>query len=157
LFFEIKEGERSSRHYFDAESVVKTSQRLCEGLVEISALSEGDEAFDVKNLVEINCSLREYRHLRITRYYENGRIEEEGPQEKWGYVSPEGSIENLYKVVCGESQMTNDYFFLGHKVAAYSSIIHGKEKSTHLTERQKRRIPDWLEKPSGRANKNERF
>jgi hypothetical protein len=103
LFFEVKADEwPSSKHYYDTESIVKTPQGYIRVWWKtISETSKDDTMFDVKNLIEINCPLREYRHLRITRYYGNGRIEEEGPQEKWDYISPDGSLENLYKVICG--------------------------------------------------------
>jgi hypothetical protein len=102
LFFESKAVEWASRHYYDAESIVKTPQGYIRvWWKSISDTSKDHTMFDVKNLIEINCSLREYRHLRITRYYGSGSIEEEGPQEKWDHISPDGSLEDLYKVICG--------------------------------------------------------
>jgi hypothetical protein len=107
IWFDLPDGW-SSKHYYDTESIVKTLQGYIRvWWKSINDKTKDDKSFDVENLTEINCSLREYRHLRITRYYGNGRIEREGPEEIWDYIPPspsEGinSLVELFKVICGE-------------------------------------------------------
>ena len=115
-FCETKDG--TTKYYYDTESIVKTS----EGYVRVwwksirepgqlaPSLNEEEVPDSFMNLIEINCSLREFRHLQTQYYYKkNGkvvRIVGEPAQDKWDYISPRElvsqywQLEDLYKIIC---------------------------------------------------------
>ena len=117
-FCESKDG--TIKYYYDTESLVRTSEgyirfwwKSIRGPARQPPRSLSEDIPDsFINLIEINCSLREFRHLQVNKYYKkNGqvvRMETKPSQEKWDYISPREHIspywqvEDLYKIICSK-------------------------------------------------------
>ena len=100
---EIPEGW-VSKSYYDAQSILKTKEGYTRVWVKIydEKITREPPADHptYTNLIEINCPMRIARHLRITRRYKNGRVEEDS-RMNWGYISFVSELEPLHKAICG--------------------------------------------------------
>ncbi len=100
---EIPEGWMS-KSYYDAQSILKTKEGYTRVWVKIydEKITREPPADHptYTNLIEINCPMRIARHLRITRRYKNGRVEEDS-RMNWGYISSVSALEPLHKAICG--------------------------------------------------------
>lgn len=100
----------SAKLYYETESIVRTKDGHIRVWIHIRhekvTIDPPENIPDCRNLIEINCPLREARHLKITKFYKDGCYQEEH-RKQWDYISAGESMEDLYmedlyKAVCGE-------------------------------------------------------